>query len=1209
MNKKIIASALALAMCLPVTSNANILNANSVQQEEELKIERSNLNSFSPLSINFKSDEELEKIKEIYVNDTKLTEKTVVRTMYDLENNEFWKKTKTGDTILYIKRSSFNKGDKIKFVTDKKEVIFTLKENSGDNILDKEKVIDKNSHKENPLPTPSVPSVTPSHEDITFKETSSMGESYYETNPKDKILDIKEVFVDNKKYEKYSSKWITGQEKFFVNTDEKQLYLGRNVENGKVIKLVFNDSSSICFKKENEKFTKVEENNTSTPSVPSVTPSHDNITFKETLSMGQAYYETNPKDKILDVKEVFVDNKKYEKYSSKWITGQEKFFVNTDEKQLYLGRNVENGKVIKLVFNDSSSICFKKENKQFTKVEDNTSTPSVPSVTPSDEDISLKFIKDSILNYNKYEITPKSKLESIDKVFVDDKEYQRKDNKLATFGAGYFIDKENLYLGTDIAQGQVIKFVFKDGTCIFFEKNNNDVFVKVDNPSSKKYSLRIVGDFEAAIIGQQKYDAVSSATLGSVTANKNSNVKLQIATVENPQDKDYKDATEVTHALKLEAKIYPQDSGMTAEYSKIDNSIKLSGVPTKKGKYKVFVQTTDKKIKSNELIFEVFDSDEVTLEERLVDKEFKSLQHPKEKKQWDMIPWTIKKFGKNKNEINVPTNLKLWFGSRESGKYSNLGYAIKENEQPTQTLVVTGELYLINMKILSSVNIVVKDGGKLNLSDSSVYGKVTVENGGTLEINYDNYHSKFSSGSSINGQIILKDGATLQNSIIYSNANALTDGKDAKHIQTPVVSVQGNATIKGNVFIRGDEAPTGEKYKGQGAMEIVNGKKLTIDKNSKLALFAGGRYQYTSNGGDSLKLDGTIDGDGTLVAVGGNGRWKGKGGFGISGNGTIAVDNAYIRGENSYLTKNSGSKAIADTITVDPKTKGNLIDGKNSNNNIEDSKLLEETPSWNGYSAPDSKLLSQIAVTNKTSIIKQKQSNPSTPSGSGSDQSNPSTPSGSGSGSGSDQSNPSTPSGSGSGSDQSNPSTPSGSGSGSDQSNPSTPSGSGSGSDQSNPSTPSGSGSSSDEGNQDREKIIEFIKGENQTFIKEEDKKLIFELNDDVKNFKDVYVDKKIVDKSMYKVTSGSTIIEFTKEFTDSLEKGKHEFKFNFKDAVARTTIHVLDKNKKKADDKKKADNKKKADDKKLPKTNVANSSMLLMFSSLIGFIFSKKEK
>ena len=85
--------------------------------------------------------------------------------------------------------------------------------------------------------------------------------------------------------------------------------------------------------------------------------------------------------------------------------------------------------------------------------------------------------------------------------------------------------------------------------------------------------------------------------------------------------------------------------------------------------------------------------------------------------------------------------------------------------------------------------------------------------------------------------------------------------------------------------------------------------------------------------------------------------------------------------------------------------------------------------------------------------------------------------------------------------------------------------------------------------------------GENQTFIKEEDKKLIFELNDDVKNFKDVYVDKKIVDKSMYKVTSGSTIIEFTKEFTDSLEEGQHEFKFNFKNGTSKTKVLVLNKN------------------------------------------------
>ena len=57
-----------------------------------------------------------------------------------------------------------------------------------------------------------------------------------------------------------------------------------------------------------------------------------------------------------------------------------------------------------------------------------------------------------------------------------------------------------------------------------------------------------------------------------------------------------------------------------------------------------------------------------------------------------------------------------------------------------------------------------------------------------------------------------------------------------------------------------------------------------------------------------------------------------------------------------------------------------------------------------------------------------------------------------------------------------------------------------------------------------------------------------------------MYVDNKIVDKSMYKVTSGSTIIEFTKEFTDSLEEGQHEFKFNFKNGTSKTKVLVLNK-------------------------------------------------
>ena len=117
--------------------------------------------------------------------------------------------------------------------------------------------------------------------------------------------------------------------------------------------------------------------------------------------------------------------------------------------------------------------------------------------------------------------------------------------------------------------------------------------------------MRIVGSFEAAIIGQKKYDSISSATGGGVNSNKNSNVKLQIAYTdkEKPADSDFKDAKEVTHDLQLEAKMVSDDSGMVAKYSHIDNSVKLSGIPSKKGTYKVFVQSKDGKLKSNELDF------------------------------------------------------------------------------------------------------------------------------------------------------------------------------------------------------------------------------------------------------------------------------------------------------------------------------------------------------------------------------------------------------------------------------------------------------------------------------------------------------------------------------------------------------------------------------------------------------------------------------
>ena len=953
-------------------------------------------------------------------------------------------------------------------------------------------------------------------------------------------------------------------------------------------------------------------------------------------------YEITPKDKLKEISKIFVGNNEYERKNYKAAVFGKSFFVDLSNNHLYLGQELKDNEVIKIEFKDNSSISFKKVGNDFIKVEEKKNeTPSTPSENPNNneqKEFSLKAISELVFE-NKYSFEPKDKIGKIKQIFLNNKEYRKTSSKAAVFGDNYFIDVANkvLYLGQKVPDGYIVKFVFDDNSSVSFERKGTE-FVKKDSNFSKKYHLRIVGSFEAAIIGQQKYDAVSSATGGGVNSNKNSNVKLQIAYTDKeiPTDADFKDAKDVANDLQLEAKIISGDSGMIARYSSIDNSVTLSGIPTKKGTYKIFVQTKDEKLKSNELDFEVFDTNEVTLEERLVDSEFRALKNPETKKEWDMKPWVIKKFGKDKEEVTVPKNLKLWFGSRESGKYSELGYPIGENESTTQTLIVTGELYLINMKILSSVNIVVKDGGKLNLSDSSLYGKITVENGGTLEVNYDNYHKSFASGSSINGQIILKDGATLQNSVIYSNANYLTDGKTAKHIQTPVVSVQGNATIKGDVFIRGDEAPTGEQYKGQGAMEIAEGKTLTIEKDAKLGLFAGGRFALTSTGGDALKLEGTVTGEGTLIAIGGNGLFSGKGGNGVSGNGTISVDNAYLRGGNSYMSKNEGGKAVVDSITIEKNTKGYTIDGKNSTNSVENAKLQNEAPNWNGYTAPSKELLDKLSTENAPSIVGEREKeklekelentkkelenikqkleklekevkNPKKDSEKlkkelenikqeldnakqnlekakqfEGDKQNEIDELGKKVKEFEEKVN------------------------------------------SLKAELEKGNNNSSD--NQDKDvnpKIIEFLDGKNQTVIKNDDSKFFFRLDEDVKNFENVHLDGKLVESSMYKVKSGSTIVEFTKEFKNSLTEGTHNIEFKFKNGYAKTQFFVLDKKEDSQKDKNKnkpiKPNNSNIKNKpikpnnsniknKLPKTNISNSSIFLAVTSLVGVLYSKKK-
>ena len=163
---------------------------------------------------------------------------------------------------------------------------------------------------------------------------------------------------------------------------------------------------------------------------------------------------------------------------------------------------------------------------------------------------------------------------------------------------------------------------------------------------------------------------------------------------------------------------------------------------------------------------------------------------------------------------------------------------------------------------------------------------------------------------------------------------------------------------------------------------------------------------------------------------------------------------------------------------------------------------------------------------------------------------------------------------------------------------------------------------------EDEKEDIKFIFGKNQKFDIAKNKPLYFEISSKVEDFKEVYMDNKLVDKSMYNVTKGSTIVTFKDEFKDLLSNGKHTFLFKFNKGSVETQIVVLNSNDKqsKPDDSKDKENGKDDDDnqndsssenrkrksksKKMPKTSISQSATLAtVVLSLATCVVSKKRK
>lgn len=486
---------------------------------------------------------------------------------------------------------------------------------------------------------------------------------------------------------------------------------------------------------------------------------------------------------------------------------------------------------------------------------------------------------------------------------------------------------------------------YEDLNLKFVVDTSGKASLVADDGEGDPYELhvKIEGSFEAAIVGQKDYDGVSGASTGGSTSNNNSNVTVYGALVEKdkePTDDDWQkldNNSEIDlNGSKCKVSIVQDvesgtpedaDSGMSGVYMPISSDLTLSGTPKDAGKYLVSVSIEDnqgRKATSNTLPFMIYTGEE-TLAEQIKIENLK--QYANGLYAWDIMePWAIKNFGSNvdgeEESVRVPADLEVWFGSHESGTYGYLGYDLAWDEVEAgnipQTLYIPAgcNLTLTNMEILSSVRIVVEDGGKLTLDDSVVQGIIDVQGGGTFSMNYSAYSGEFKTGASVCGQIRLADGAILENAAIYSHANYLANGDlTDRTTSEPVVVTNGNVAVKGQVFIEGDDA--GNEI-GQTALQ-VNGT-LTLADGATLVAYGGGGMTYFA-GGTAIDLNGTITGNGKLVAIGGAPLF-GDGGTAISGSGTISTSETFLQGGTAFTSRDAKpGKALNGDITLTSRSR------------------------------------------------------------------------------------------------------------------------------------------------------------------------------------------------------------------------------------------------------------------------------------------------
>lgn len=346
--------------------------------------------------------------------------------------------------------------------------------------------------------------------------------------------------------------------------------------------------------------------------------------------------------------------------------------------------------------------------------------------------------------------------------------------------------------------------------------------------------------------------------------------------------------------------VTPAGSGMGA--SLMYDTVYVNGTPDAPGTYYVSATVTDgaRSATTNRVPFRIYSGTE-SLKTRLSQLDPGIVD-------WDMEPYEIPVT----ENATVPAHLKNIYGSHESGVYGQIGSGARDYSSETLTIPSGADVTIHNMKINSSVRVVVEKGGRLTLVDSVVFGPVDVH--GTIS----------GSGAATTNTVTLHDGSAIEDLDLRSHAHYLTDGSLDAPTPTSPVAVEGAVEVRGSNTVTGDEGAA--SLAGQNAIEMKPGSALEITEGSRLTAVGGGvNAAYPSKGGHGIVMgEGSkVTGPGAVDARGGD-SYQHDAGDGISGSGIVDVGELAAKGGDSapggYPTTSgrhgTGGDAVAKTVLV-----------------------------------------------------------------------------------------------------------------------------------------------------------------------------------------------------------------------------------------------------------------------------------------------------